>query len=200
MNLLAHAFLSGDNEKLLIGNFIADHIKGNMIKHYPSEVITGIYLHRAIDHYTDNHPVFNKSCNRLYERYHKYSSVIVDIFYDHFLVNHWEKYHNQPIEEFVQNCYSLLLKNYTILPQRTKNLLPLIIIDNWLMAYGKFDGLNRSFKGISTRVKYNPGLENAVFDLKEHYTGFENDFSEFFPELILFTGKKIASLKSDQKK
>ncbi|PKN95695.1 MAG: DUF479 domain-containing protein, partial [Chloroflexi bacterium HGW-Chloroflexi-5] len=28
MNFLAHLYLSGDNNEIIIGNFIADHVKG----------------------------------------------------------------------------------------------------------------------------------------------------------------------------
>lgn len=194
MNLLAHAYLSGDNEYLMIGNFIADHIKGNNIDHFSPEVIKGIHLHRAIDHYTDHHPIFNRSCNRLHKKYHRYSGIIVDILYDHFLARHWREYHNQPLKEFTEKCYGTLLRHYNTLPQRTKSLLPHIMLENWLLAYYRFDGLERSFKGMSKRLKYNPGIEHAVEDLKAQYAWFEKDFRDFFPDLIFYTNKKIEEL------
>lgn len=195
MNLLAHAYLSGDNEHLLVGNFIADHIKGNHINHFPPDVIKGIHLHRAIDHYTDQHPLFNKSCNRLYHRYHKYSGVIVDILYDHFLARRWNHYHDLPLRDFTEQCYGVLLKQYQILPQRTKLLLPHIIMDNWLLAYHSFEGLERSFQGMSKRVRFNPGIEHAVEDLKLNYKGFETDFKDFFPDLVFYVNKKRAEIE-----
>lgn len=60
MNYLAHALLSNNNKGLLIGNFIADHIRGNDFKNFPEEVIKGILLHRRIDTFTDSHPEFKK--------------------------------------------------------------------------------------------------------------------------------------------
>lgn len=197
MNLLAHAYLSGDNEYLLIGNFVADHIKGNKIGHLPPEIIKGIKLHRHIDHYTDQHPLFNKSCNRLYPKYHKYSGIIVDILYDHFLARRWRHYHDMPLKEFTEKCYATLLKHYNILPPRTKSLLPHIIMDNWLLAYYRFDGLERSFQGMARRVKYNPGIENAVEDLKSDYSGFETDFRNFFPDLVSYINKKMIEIEEE---
>lgn len=194
MNLLAHAYLSGDNDYLLIGNFIADHIKGKHPASFPADVIKGINLHRDIDYYTDQHPVFNRSCNLLYSTYHKYAGVVVDMVYDHFLARHWNQYHKQSLEEFTGYCYSVLLRNYNILPQRTKSLLPNIIMDNWLTAYAHLEGLEKSFTGISRRAKYNPGLENAVVDIKKHYGQLEKDFSDFFPDLVFFTNKRIFDL------
>jgi len=194
MNLLAHAYLSGDNEYLLIGNFIADHIKGNKIGHFPPEVVRGIMLHRAIDQYTDHHPVFNRSCNRLYYRFHKYAGIVTDIYYDHFLANQWQHYHKEKLEQFTGRCYATLLRHYHILPQRTRSLLPHIMMDNWLMSYADIGGLTRSFQGISRRVRYNPGLEYAAEELQQHYSAFEKDFREFFPDLVFFTNKKITEM------
>jgi len=197
MNLLAHAYLSGDNEYLFIGNFVADHIKGNKISHYPTDVVKGIKLHRLIDHYTDHHPLFNKSCNRLYSKYHKYSGIIVDILYDHFLARQWKHYHDLPLKVFTEKCYSILLKHYNILPQRTKSLLPHLIMDNWLLSYYRFDGLEKIFQGMARRVKYNPGMEHAVEDLKKEYDGFETDFRNFFPDLVSYTNKKMLELAEE---
>ena len=85
MNYLAHIHLSGDDELVTIGNFIADGIKGKNYKKFPKAIQTGILLHRKIDSFTDTHPIVRTSTSRLHENYGHYSGVIVDILYDHFL-------------------------------------------------------------------------------------------------------------------
>ena len=57
MNFLAHLYLSKSNENIIIGNFIADAVKGKKYNNYPKEIKAGILLHREIDNYTDNHPI-----------------------------------------------------------------------------------------------------------------------------------------------
>jgi acyl carrier protein phosphodiesterase len=47
-----------------------------------------IILHRAIDTFTDAHPVLDEVL-KLHSRYHHYAGVIVDVFYDHFLAKNW---------------------------------------------------------------------------------------------------------------
>ena len=89
MNFLAHIYLSGDNDLIKIGNFMADGIRGKHYEYLPAEVQKGIVLHRAIDTYTDSHPIFRQSTKRLHHRYHHYAGVIVDVFYDHFLAKNW---------------------------------------------------------------------------------------------------------------
>ncbi len=92
MNYLAHLYLSGSNEDVLVGNYIADGIKGEDKSNYKPGVIKGVQLHKKIDDFTDTHPIFKTSAKRLTENYGHYAWVIVDIYYDHFLANNWNKY------------------------------------------------------------------------------------------------------------
>jgi len=103
MNFLAHIYLSGDNEQVKIGNFMADSIKGKKYLKYPGDLQKGIILHRAIDYYTDTHPVFKQSTQKLFPEYGHYSGIIVDIFYDHFLASNWKKYSEVPLKEYTLN-------------------------------------------------------------------------------------------------
>ena len=115
MNFLAHIYLSGDNDFIKIGNFMADSIKGDHYNNYPEYIRKGILLHRSIDSFTDLHPVFRKSKHRLHDRYGHYSGVIMDIFYDHFLAKNWSNYNNITLEKYVFNFYQLLEQNFDIL-------------------------------------------------------------------------------------
>ena len=49
MNFLAHIFLSGNDEEVMIGNFIADAVKGRDYLGYSDGIVKGILLHRRID-------------------------------------------------------------------------------------------------------------------------------------------------------
>ena len=80
MNFLAHTYLSGYNEEIVVGNFMGDYVKGRNYVHLPELVRKGILIHRDIDTFTDAHPITRRSRLRLVERYHKYAGVIVDIF------------------------------------------------------------------------------------------------------------------------
>jgi acyl carrier protein phosphodiesterase len=73
MNFLAHIYLSNNNDLIKIGNFMADGIRGKHYEHLPLEVQKGIILHRAIDTFTDAHPIFREGTKRLHEKYHHYA-------------------------------------------------------------------------------------------------------------------------------
>ena len=112
MNYLAHILLSGDNPEIIIGNFMADSIKGKQYKIYPEQVQIGVLLHRHIDTFTDNHHIVRQSTKRLHKKYSHYSGVIVDIFYDHFLAKNWDLYSAIPLDLFVQEVYQLFNNSF----------------------------------------------------------------------------------------
>lgn len=190
MNFLAHIYLSGDNELITIGNFVGDGVRGNKYKLYPKEIQIGIQLHRAIDTFTDAHPIFRQCTKRLHKSYGHYSGVIVDIFYDHFLAKNWKDYSNIPLADYVDDFYKSLNKNFDNLPPRFKRLTPFMIEDNWLLSYATLDGIQLVLNGMNRRTKGVSKMDKATKELKEFYTDFENDFIKFFSELITHSKDK----------
>ncbi|MER3317085.1 MAG: acyl carrier protein phosphodiesterase [Allomuricauda sp.] len=197
MNFLAHIFLSFDDKEITLGNFFADHIRGNKYKHLPDRIQKGILLHREIDTFTDSHPTVRQSSKRLHKNYSHYSRVIVDIYYDHFLAKNWNDYSDTPLEEYVENFYDLLEDNYNILPMATKRMMPYMIADNWLLNYANLAGIDRVLNGMNRRTKNKSRMNFAILDLEQHYIDFENEFTSFFKELITFSNQKFISLCED---
>lgn len=195
MNFLAHIYLSGEDEELIIGNFIADSVKGKKYLQYPEGIKKGIILHRAIDYFTDTHPVVRQSISRLFEVYGHYSGVIVDILYDHFLAKNWKEYALIPLEEFTQNFYKLLQENIETLPKPTQLFMPYMIKDNWLLSYASVEGIGQILKQMNERTKKRSQMHLAIKELELHYDDFENEFTIFFKDLELFSSEKIAELQ-----
>ncbi|CAL2103354.1 ACP phosphodiesterase [Tenacibaculum sp. 190130A14a] len=194
MNFLAHLYLSGDNKELMIGNFIADHVKGNQFSHFSENIQKGILLHRSIDTFTDAHPIVRKSKRRLHERYRHYDGVIIDIFYDHFLAKNWKNYSQIPLGVFVNSVYNLLQEHNHILPERTQEMLPYMIQYNWLYNYQFAKGIQEVLNGMNRRTEGKSQMNLATEDLLNHYGQFEQDFTTFFIELQNFCKEKIALL------
>lgn len=184
MNFLAHLYLAGNNKYSIIGNFIADHVKGSSIDLYNPEIRQGIRFHRQVDEFTDAHPVVKETVLNLRPHFHKYAGVVVDMYYDHFLAKDWRKYSDVPIEEFTARIYDVLKSAYDILPARSKYMLPYMMADNWLMNYRNLEGLNQALTGISRRTTFPSGLETAVDYLKGHYDEHQESFDSYFPQLV----------------
>ena len=197
MNFLAHIYLSGDNEMITIGNFVADAIRGNKYKLLSPEFQVGVKLHRHIDTFTDAHPIVRQSTKRLHKNYSHYSGVIVDILYDHFLAKNWSKYSNVPLETYVDDFYESLKKHFDLLPERFQKLLPFMIADNWLLSYAEVEGIQRVLNGMNRRTKNKSGMNLATNELKMYYSEFENEFTLFFEELIeTSTTKRLNLIKA----
>lgn len=194
MNFLAHIYLSGEDDRITIGNFIADKIHGKAYKKYPFDIQKGILLHREIDTFTDAHPIVRQSTKRLHFNYGHYSSVIVDILYDHFLAKNWKTYSTIPLKDFSVSFYNLLEESYEILPLRIQNLMPFMIADNWLLNYSKIEGVQRVLDGMNRRTKYKSKMNEATKELKIHYDEFEEEFTLFFDELITFSKNKLIEI------
>jgi len=77
MNFLGHFYLSQDDPELIVGNFIADYVKGKKYQDYPSGISKGIMMHRNIDHFTDSHHLVRNGRKRLFDKYRHYSGVII---------------------------------------------------------------------------------------------------------------------------
>lgn len=190
MNFLAHLFLSGDNEEIITGNFIADHVKGEAVLKFSDGIQQGIKLHREIDGFTDSHPVFLKSKQRLNGNYRRYAGVVADMFYDHFLSADWQSYSNESLLDFTDRMHAVLIKRYPILPERSQRFIAYMRKFNWLTGYGTFEGLGRALNGMAIRTSFNSGMENAVRDLKIHYDLYKEEFRLFFPEIIKFVERR----------
>ena len=194
MNFLAHLYLSKENKNILIGNFIADAVKGKKHENYPKEIQAGILLHRGIDYFTDTHPIVRQSKRRLHERYNHYNGVIIDILYDHFLAKNWHHYSDIPLETYANNVYEFLQENIVIFPERIQKILPYMIEYNWLFSYASVEGIGKILQGMNKRTKGISKMDLAKEDLIEHYEEFESDFTLFFKELMQFSEEKTTNL------
>jgi acyl carrier protein phosphodiesterase len=185
MNFLAHLYLSGDNPKIRVGNFIGDFVKGkNLADRFNSDIAKGISLHREIDWFTDTHLVVKQSKDRLRPKYRHYSGVIVDIFYDHFLAKNFNKYSTILLPDFAEMCYETIQQHDAILPEEVKHMLPYMVNGNWLVNYSKLEGIQKALSGMARRTRFESKMEESVTDLRQSYEDFKKEFQIFFPDLI----------------
>lgn len=194
MNFLAHIYLSGDNDLMKIGNFMADGIHGKNFDTFPMEIQKGIILHRAIDTFTDAHPIFRQSTKRLHANYHHYSGIIVDIFYDHFLAKNWSSYSDETLENYSERFYQSLKDNYNDLTPKTQKMMPYMIDHNWLLSYQTIEGIENVLIKMDNRMKRDSNMRFSVMELRTFYSDFEQEFTDFFEELRTHSKEKIQTL------
>ncbi len=186
MNHLAHIFLSFQEEKLLVGNFIADYIRNKEVDLLDEHIRKGVFLHRQIDTYTDNHPIVRQGVRRLYPDHGKYAAVVIDIYYDYLLANDWDSYCPIPLELFTPQIYKILLNYLDIMPGRLKEALPVMIEHDWLYNYRTRKGITRAFNGLKRRTSKPEQLDSVVDTLFSSLPELKKEFNQFFPEVIAY--------------
>jgi acyl carrier protein phosphodiesterase len=190
MNFLAHTYLSGCNEEIIVGNFMGDYVKGRRYVEFPEQVKKGILIHRDIDTFTDMHLITRRSKQMVAAKYSKYAGIIIDIFYDHFLASLWDDYSDLPLSDFVNQTYDLLKRNYQVLPDAIKNWFPTFLENNWMMAYTSVEGIEHVLERMSANTSLPDHSAYAVEVLNDQYAVFRNDFLQFFPQILEFIEEK----------
>ncbi|MDZ4664306.1 MAG: ACP phosphodiesterase [Bacteroidota bacterium] len=192
MNYLAHAYLSNNDEGLLLGNFIADHIRGNNFNHLSEEIKKGVYLHRKIDQFTDEHPSFKQSKRLFYDGFEKYSGVLVDIYFDHLLAKNFLSYSSKNLAEFTSHVYGIYEKNKQVLPENSERFLSYVLSNNIYFAYSKIEGIEKVLFHLSHRINHGVMLNASVPLFKRNEIAFQENFDVFIKDIIdEFMLKKI---------
>lgn len=184
MNYLGHLALSGENEDVLFGNFIADAVKGNSYHNFNNSIQKGILLHRFIDHFTDSHPVYLKGKRRMYSDLPKVSGILLDILYDHILLIKWKDYFVKEPSEFIDSCYEILDAKIDLMPEKISYMFYYMKKDNWLLNYQFEWGLYKSISGIEKRITPSIDLEAFKTILNENKTAYFSEFDEFFKDIL----------------
>lgn len=198
MNFLAHAVLSFDDEDFLTGNMISDFVKGKKKLDYPLSIQKGIQLHRAIDEFTDYHPITAKAKEFFRNDYRLYSGPFVDIIYDHFLALDDKQFlKNKGIKNFTVSTYHKLHNNESYFPERFQKMFPYMESQNWLYGYRFKEGIRKSFGGLVHRAAYMDESETAFEIFNKNYDRFAEHYSAFFPELKEFAFKKMQQLRAE---
>jgi acyl carrier protein phosphodiesterase len=184
MNFLAHTYLSGDNSLIRIGNFMGDWIKGNEFKKYPDDIQKGVLIHRSIDYYTDNHPIVKQSKNRFNEKYHKYSGILIDVYYDHFLAREWENFSSVPYPEYLLKLKEDLMKDMVHFSDEIQEFIPRFMNYGWMASYATIDGIQKVLTGMVKHTSLPDKTDDALEIFEMYYNDFRQEFYDYFPQLV----------------
>lgn len=187
MNFLAHAFLAGPAPADLLGGMLGDFVKGPLPAGLPSSIAEGVELHRRIDSFADAHPAFRQSRARVSPVRRRYSGIMIDLFYDHFLARRWADYSTQPLKEFAAGTYALLAAHPELLPPRLTEMFPFMRADDWLSSYRSVRRVGEALDRMAEKRLTRPNaLAGSAAELEARYGEFEQDFLWFFPDAQAF--------------
>lgn len=184
MNFLAHFVLSFHHREILLGQFIADAVKGSQYTNYPPQVANGILLHRYIDSSTDGAEALHSLRQELRPLVGLYAPVWIDLLLDHILARDFTSVTGLQLSDFAEECLSLLEDQSELIPDKLVPALKAMSTYRWLEGYAHRDGIEGSVRGMAKRIKEGNRLLPALPHLEALIIHSETSFYAHFPRLL----------------
>jgi acyl carrier protein phosphodiesterase len=191
MNFLAHAFLSFEEPELLVGNLLADFVRGKQQNLFSPAIQAGIRLHRAIDRFTDYHEEVRRAKGYLTPACGRYSGVFTDVVFDHFLARDDRYFTGKDLRAFSRRTYVTLEAHQAIFPEKFRRVFQLMKAHDWLSGYRDPAAIARSFAGLYHRATFLPESGDAMIAFEQHYEQMRRCYFTFMPEAIRFAHHSI---------
>ncbi len=166
-----------------LANLVADKIKGKQYLKYNSKIQKGIRLHRTIDSFSDSNTHTHQITKKLFPHYRHYSRVIVDMYFDHFLSNHWENYSRTSLSAYSKEFYAFAIEHKFIFPQNIQLFIDKLVHYDWLMKYQQLDDLQNILRQMEQRLIFPCEISQSINELKANYHYFEKLFLAFFKQI-----------------
>jgi len=190
MNYLGHFYLSHHSEGLLVGNFLADFVKGKRYADYPAPIAEGILMHRALDSFTDGHAEIKRCTALLRHDYGKFSGIIVDMYFDYFLASNWSSWSSVPLKDFSAQVYRILTAYEKHYPDRARLALQHMTTHDWLTHYAEPKGIEAALKGIAYRMTKRLGkpisFEGAAEKMLSEKVALSKAFHNFVDDIAQY--------------
>jgi acyl carrier protein phosphodiesterase len=193
MNYLAHLFLSPRTPRLLCGALAGDLLSGRLGDGVESELKEGIILHRSIDAFSDSHPAFGASRRRL-APYRHHARVIVDIFYDHLLALHFQRFSSDTLAMFAESTYAMLARAESSDVPGLTTMIERMTAHDWLNGYREVESARRALHYLSRRFRQPVVLETSIELLEAQREDFTSDFFSFFPDVMRHASTRASEL------
>ncbi|GGM91615.1 ACP phosphodiesterase [Dyadobacter beijingensis] len=196
MNFLAHILLSGENEGVMMGNYVGDFIKGRLTEEktalWNPDYVVGLKLHRFIDSFTDSHPEVLEAKDVAAVTQGRLAGIVMDIYFDYFLAKNFIDYQREPLLVYAHRMYSIIERNEHLIPETMIPMVRSMIRQDWLTTYATLDGIDTTFRRLSRRAEFLAPISTAVSDLRANEDFYYTRFLSFFPELRRQAGQFIA--------
>ncbi|PML04155.1 ACP phosphodiesterase [Vibrio breoganii] len=185
MNFLGHLHLADASNSSLLGNLLGDFVRGNPEGRYPQEITRGIRIHRFVDSFTDRHPLIAE-IKPLFGATRRFSPIALDVFWDHCLANHWDKFHANSLESF---CYQAKQATHprcveASLPEQYQRVISSMWDNRWIDSYRDLDNIGYALARMSNRSPRMGPLADCFETLEKHYKELDQVFMDFYPDVI----------------
>ncbi len=184
MNYLAHLYFAQPNADSYFGNLLGDFGGERFVKSIPVAVRDGLDNHYLVDKFTDNHPAIKDAKHYFSPQRKRFSSIAIDVVFDHFLIQHWQQFHPVPLVDFKRNSYQLLRQRLPDMPDNMQRVITNMTENDWFKEYETLAGIGLALDNIARRIRFSNSFAGAVEDIMRHYDELDAVFLAFFPKLI----------------
>lgn len=185
MNYLAHLHLAHLADSSLLGNIMADYVRGNPTGLYSPEIVAGIFMHRAVDRTTDTHPLVKEAKALFRDEYRRVAPITLDLVWDHFLSRHWATLEpSTSLIDFVHDCRTVIEPQLCHTPEKFQELNEYLWPQQWLIRYADKSYLGKSLNGMAKRRPKLNALSGSFDDFLLQYDKLENIFFQFYPQMM----------------
>lgn len=183
MNHLAHLCLADGSPDSIVGNLLGDFVKGRPEGRFAPAIARGIRLHRAVDTFTDRHPVVRRAVSRIHPARRRFAPIAIDMAFDHFLARSWSESDPADFAHARQHAYAVLNARRADLPPRLRAILPSLTEDDWLGSYANLQGITHALERMSRRLsRRQEALAGTARDIEIAYDALANDFRSYWPD------------------
>jgi acyl carrier protein phosphodiesterase len=184
MNHFAHLVLAQPTVESAVGNLLGDFARGVNADSLMPPVRAGLFNHRAVDRYTDNHPLVLEMKHHFSRRRRRFAGIALDIYFDHLLLQHWDMFEQRQLEPLIADFYRRLADGQALMPGPDMRRVTQRMIDyDWFGSYRDVDAIAESLDRVAARIRFANDFDNAIEDLQRHHDEIRDGFLEFYPQL-----------------
>ena len=184
MNHFAHLVLSQPTVESAVGNLLGDFARGVDAETLPVSVHAGLINHRAVDRYTDSHPLVLDMKLSFSRRRRRFAGIALDIYFDHLLLTHWELFEQRELDELIAEFYRRMSVGQALMPGAEMRRVTRRMIDyDWFGSYRNVDSIAESLDRVAARIRFANDFDNAIEDLQRNHESIRDGFLEFYPQL-----------------
>jgi acyl carrier protein phosphodiesterase len=196
MNYLAHIHLAHITDTSMLGNFLGDFVKGSHLSHLRDEHQLGIRLHRKIDSFTDSHAQVKALQNLFPKTIRRMSGVVIDVYFDHLLCAHWDRFSEQDLDKLLNQFYAEVQDYRDNISERFDLVRHGLLTYRWLTDYQHSKNCERSFLQIEKRLRNRVIFAHEAMQfIQQNESELQIRFLDFYPELIEFSHAKASDLR-----
>ena len=184
MNHFAHLTLAQPTIESTVGNLLGDFARGVDRGSLSPPVRAGLDNHRAVDRYTDAHPLVIEMKRAFSPARRRFAGIALDIYFDHLLLRYWHRFDRRDADNVIAEFYRRMGAGQALMPRGNMRRVTRRMIDyDWFGSYRDADAVAEALDRVAARIRFDNRFADAIEDLQVNHEMIRDGFLEFFPQL-----------------